>query len=254
MKKLIAISALALVMITGAKPPFGTSAQAKATVEQVTQETQVTQVRTAPGPKVSGIVKVEATLYGPVKVTALKAGPIVETGEPVMGSMEWLAREKAEKDKIQSDAISTEEKLKAKIARLERIAQDTKELNQAVHLVKKQVGKTWYAFSGSTPNGWDCSGLVLWMYGKIGYTLEHRASLQKNSGELVEEPKIGDIVAFTYKGYDSAYHVGIYVGPNEMIHAGGKRGDKTEIVSISQWAKGNGNTVVTYTRVIETNN
>jgi cell wall-associated NlpC family hydrolase len=92
------------------------------------------------------------------------------------------------------------------------------------------------------------------MYGKIGYKLEHRASLQKNSGELVEEPKIGDIVAFTYKGYDSAYHVGIYVGPNEMIHAGGKRGDRTEIVSVSQWAKGNGNTVVTYTRVIETNN
>jgi len=254
MKKLIAISALALVMITGTKPPFGTSAQASATVDQATQATQITQVRTAPGPKVSGIVKMEATLAGPVKVSAVKAGPIIETGEPVMGSMEWMAREKAEKDKIQSDAASTQEKLEAEIARLERIAEDTKELNQAVVLVKKQVGKTWYAFSGSTPDGWDCSGLVLWMYGKIGYNLEHRASLQKNSGELVEEPKIGDIVAFTYKGSKSAYHVGIYVGPNEMIHAGGKRGDRTEIVSIGQWAKGNGNTVVTYTRVIETNN
>lgn len=254
MKKLIAISALVLVMITGAKPPFGTSARASATVDQATQAIKVTQVRTAQGPKVSGIVKMEATLAGPVKVSAVKAGPIIETGEPVMGSLEWMAREKAEKDKIQSDAASTQEKLEAEIARLERIAEDTKELNQAVVLVKKQVGKTWYAFSGSTPDGWDCSGLVLWMYGKIGYNLEHRASLQKNSGELVKEPKIGDIVAFTYKGSKSAYHVGIYVGPNEMIHAGGKRGDRTEIVSISQWAKGNGNTVVTYTRVIETNN
>lgn len=251
MKKLIAISALALVMITSSRPPFGEPALASATVDQ---QQQVTQVRTAPEAKVSGIVKMEATLAGPVKLTALKAGPIIETGEPVMGSMEWMAQEKAEKDRIQSDAASTQEKLEAEIARLERAAKDTKKLNQAVYLVKKQVGKTWYAFSGSTPNGWDCSGLVLWMYGKIGYTLEHRASLQKYSGELVEEPKIGDIVAFTYKGQNSAYHVGIYVGPNEMIHAGGKRGDRTEIVSVSQWAKGNGNTVVTYTRVIDTNN
>jgi peptidoglycan endopeptidase LytE len=254
MKKLIAISALALVMITGTKPPFGSPALASATVEQKQEATKVTQVRTAQEPKVSGIVKMEATLYGPVRVTALKAGPIVETGEPVMGSMEWMAQEKAEKDKIQSDAVSTQEQLEAEIARLERVAADTKKLNQSVYLVKKQVGKTWYAFSGSTPNGWDCSGLVLWMYGKIGYTLEHRASLQKNSGELVKDPKIGDIVAFTYEGSKSAYHVGIYVGPNEMIHAGGKRGDRTEIVSVSQWAKANGSSVVSYTRVIETNN
>lgn len=253
MKKLIAISALVLVMITSSKPPFGVPAQASATADQQ-QVTPVTQVTTAQESKISYPIKRETALYGPIKVTTLKAGPIVETGEPVMGSMEWMKQERAEKDKIQSDAISTQEQLEAEIARLERIAADTKKLNQAVFLVKKQVGKTWYAFGGSTPYGWDCSGLVLWMYAKIGYNLEHRASLQKNSGELVEEPKIGDIVAFTYKGSNSAYHVGIYVGPNEMIHAGGKRGDRTEVVSVSQWAKGNGNTVVTYTRVIETNN
>lgn len=251
MKKLIAISALALVMITSSKPPFGTSAHASAVVDQ---QQKVTQVRTAQEPKISYPIKKQTALYGPVKVTALKSGPIVETSEPVIGSLEWMAQEKAEKDKIQSDATSTQEQLESEIARLERVAEDTRRMNQAVYLVKKQVGKTWYAYSGATPDGWDCSGLVLWMYGKIGYTLEHRASLQKNSGELVDDPKIGDIVAFSYKGYDSAYHVGIYVGPNEMIHAGGKRGEKTAIVSISQWAKGNGNTVVTYTRVIETNN
>jgi peptidoglycan DL-endopeptidase CwlO len=252
MKKLIAISALALVMITSSEPPFGAPAKASATADQQQVITQV--VKTAQEPKISYPIKVEASLSGPVKVSTLKSGPIIETGEPIMGSMEWMAREKAEKDKIQSDAASTQEKLEAEIARLERIAEDTKELNQAVYLVKKQVGKTWYVLSGSTPDAWDCSGLVKWMYGQIGYNLEHRASLQKNSGELVEEPKIGDIVGFTYKGSKSAYHVGIYVGPNEMIHAGGKRGDRTEIVSISKWAKGNGNTVVTYTRVIETNN
>jgi len=52
MKKLIAISALALVMITGSKPPFGYPAQAKATVE-TQQVTKVTKVRTTPEPKIS---------------------------------------------------------------------------------------------------------------------------------------------------------------------------------------------------------
>jgi hypothetical protein len=39
-----------------------------------------------------------------------------------------------------------------------------------------------------------------------------------------------------------------------MIHAGGKPGDRTEIISISGWAKDNNNSDVTYTRLIETNN
>jgi hypothetical protein len=39
-----------------------------------------------------------------------------------------------------------------------------------------------------------------------------------------------------------------------MLHSGGKRGDKTEITSISKWGKGNGDVVITYTRIVETNN
>jgi cell wall-associated NlpC family hydrolase len=88
----------------------------------------------------------------------------------------------------------------------------------------------------------------------MGITLYHSASVQKNSGELVTEPKIGDIVAFTYAGSKSAFHVGIYIGPDEMLHAGGKRGDRTAIVHIKEWAKGNGDVKVTYTRIVETNN
>jgi len=254
MKKLIAISALVLVMITGTKPPFGTPARASATVDQATQVSQVTQVRTAQEPKISYPIKEVATLSGPVKVTSLKAGPIVEIGEPEMGSMEWMAREKAEKDKFKSDAELKQEELEAEIARLEKVAEDTKNLNKAVALTKRYVGKTWYVLGGSTPDAWDCSGLVLWLYGHLDITLYHSASVQKNSGDFVTEPKIGDIVAFTYRGSSRAFHTAIYTGPDEMLHSGGKRGDKTEITSISRWAKGNGNVEVTYTRIIETNN
>lgn len=246
-KKIAAIGTIVL-LTTGSGAAFAQMSDSASEQVRITRVTKTTQIINPPA-----IVK-ESTVVGPVKISALSSGPVLKNTKPEPGSLEWMAQEKAEKDRIQSDAMTKQEQLEAEIDRLERIAQDTKELNQAVALVKKQVGKTWYAFSGSTPDGWDCSGLVLWMYGKIGYTLEHRASLQKHAGELTKEPKIGDIVAFTYKGSKSAYHVGIYVGPNEMIHAGGKRGDRTDIVSIKEWAKGNGNTTVTYTRVIETNN
>jgi hypothetical protein len=39
-----------------------------------------------------------------------------------------------------------------------------------------------------------------------------------------------------------------------MLHSGGQRGDKTEITSIKQWAKGNNNSTITFTRIVETNN
>ena len=252
MKKLIAISALALVMITSSEPPFGAPAKASATVEQQQVVTQV--VKTAEEPKISYPIREVVTLSGPVAVTTVKTGPIVETGEPVMGSMEWMAREKAEKDKFKSDAELKQEELEAEIARLEKVASDTKNLNKAIALTKKYVGKTWYALGGSTPDAWDCSGLVLWLYGHLDITLYHSASVQKESGDFVTEPKIGDIVAFTYQGSSRAFHTAIYTGPDEMLHSGGKRGDRTEITSISRWAKGNGNVEVTYTRLIETNN
>ncbi len=249
-KKIAAIGTIVL-LTTGSGAAF---AQMSDSASSVNEQARITRV-TKPTPIINpqAIVK-ESTVVGPVSISALASGPILKNSSPEPGSVEWMAQEKIEKDRLQSEAMSKQEQLEAEISRLERIAKDTKELNQAVAMVKRQIGKTWYAFSGSTPDGWDCSGLVLWMYGKIGYTLEHRASLQKHAGDIVKEPKIGDIVSFTYRGSKSAYHVGIYVGPNEMIHAGGRRGDRTEIVSINGWAKANGNTSVAYTRVIETNN
>jgi cell wall-associated NlpC family hydrolase len=91
----------------------------------------------------------------------------------------------------------------------------------AVQKVKRYAGKTWYVFSGNTPQGWDCSGLVMWTYQQLGVTLEHRASKQARMGHSVSQKDAlpGDVVAFYYPGYNSAYHVGIYLGNGMMIDA-----------------------------------
>lgn len=133
--------------------------------------------------------------------------------------------------------------------RQEILEADTAKVNKAIRQLKSHVNKTWYVFSGATPRGWDCSGLVVWTYEQLGVTLEHRASKQVDAGTKVEDPKVGDIVAFTYKGSKSAYHVGIYIGSGKMVHAP-KHGHLTRVENVSTFA--GKNSKVTYTRIIET--
>ena len=100
-----------------------------------------------------------------------------------------------------------------------KIFNQRKLIKTTINQLKSHVGKTWYVFSGNTPRGWDCSGLVMWTYAQLGISLKHRASKQALSGHVTKHPRIGDIVAFYYPGYYSATHVGIYVGNGKMINA-----------------------------------
>lgn len=129
---------------------------------------------------------------------------------------------------------------------------NTQRVKNTIAKLKQYVGKTWYVFSGSSPRGWDCSGLTMWTYQQLGIELKHSASVQKNAGKKYKTPKIGDVVAFGWKNYSGAQHVGIYIGNGKMIHAPAP-GQRTAIVSVKKWAKMNWNTKVTYTRFIETN-
>jgi cell wall-associated NlpC family hydrolase len=159
-----------------------------------------------------------------------------------------MAREKTLLEQHHAAAILEQQRQEAYERQL---LSNTNNLEEALDKVNNTIGKTWYVFSGSTPEGWDCSGLVRWTYSHLGIELEHSATAQMRSGELVETPKIGDVVAFLYTGESKAYHVGIYMSPDTMLHAGGKKGDKTELRSISAFA-GNYSDVV-YTRIVKTN-
>jgi cell wall-associated NlpC family hydrolase len=92
-------------------------------------------------------------------------------------------------------------------------------IDQALIALKKHVGKTPYGF-GSNPTRWDCSGLTLWFYKTYrGIELPHSATAQQRGGEIVDAPIPGDLVAFVNKGYQNAYHIGVYVGGGLFIHA-----------------------------------
>lgn len=140
--------------------------------------------------------------------------------------------------KVQSDFLS---KVETQIKK--------RQLSDAVKNLRKHVGRTWYVFSGSTPSGWDCSGLVMWTYEQLGFELKHRASAQGTVGTKVKNPKIGDIVTFTYKGSKSAYHVGIYIGNGKMVHAPSP-GKLTRIESVKKFAKNYSK--ISYRRLVHT--
>jgi len=122
-------------------------------------------------------------------------------------------------------------------------------IQRALEKVKKYAGKTWYVFSGATPRGWDCSGLVRWTYEQVGIELEHRANVQANSGEKVKHPIPGDVVAFYHKGSSRSFHVGVYLGKGKMIHAY-QHGMRTVIQPVKEVVKENWGARVTYTRIL----
>lgn len=105
-------------------------------------------------------------------------------------------------------------------------------INQRIKELSKYVDKTWYVFSGSTPRGWDCSGLVVWFYEDLGITLPHSATKQGLLKPKVKTPIPGDVVVTKYNNSKNFIHSGIYIGDNKMIHSGFKPGQKTEIISL----------------------
>jgi cell wall-associated NlpC family hydrolase len=114
------------------------------------------------------------------------------------------------------------------------VRQDAAEhrMAQVVKKLKKRIGKTWYVFSGSTPRGWDCSGLTRWAYQQIGVDIPHSANKQAKSGIKVVSPAIGDLVLFGYKGTNTYFHASIYIGNGKVIHAGFKKGQTTSVLDL----------------------
>jgi hypothetical protein len=147
--------------------------------------------------------------------------------------------------------LAEQDKMLAKLAIEKELQLNSTKIQSVVKKLKSRVGKTWYVFSGSTPRGWDCSGLVRWTYEQLGVPVEHSANKQGNSGIKVRTPKIGDIVVFGYKGSKSYYHSSIYIGDGKVIHAGFRKGTSTSVISIDDPSFRH--STATFIRLIESN-
>jgi peptidoglycan DL-endopeptidase CwlO len=86
-----------------------------------------------------------------------------------------------------------------------------------------------YVWGGASPRGFDCSGLVMYVYAQIGVSLPHSSYAMYNMGTPVGISQLqpGDLVFFS-----GASHMGIYIGGGQFIHAP-HTGDVVKISSLS---------------------
>jgi hypothetical protein len=77
-----------------------------------------------------------------------------------------------------------------------------------------------YVWGATGPDTFDCSGLMVWAYNKVGVSLPRTSQQQAKYGTAVPIAKIqpGDLVTSNW-GSGPSSHVGMYIGGGKLIHA-----------------------------------
>ena len=88
----------------------------------------------------------------------------------------------------------------------------------AANTAVAMIGKP-YRYGGSTPNGFDCSGLVQYSYASVGLKAPRTSRAQYGSAVAITltDAEPGDLLFFSYD--DKISHVAIYLGDERFVHA-----------------------------------
>ena len=109
---------------------------------------------------------------------------------------------------------------------------------QIVKAARQQVGSP-YRYGGTTPKGFDCSGLVQFAHRQVGISIPRttQTQLQRAHRVPLSELQPGDVVFFQLSRRKVS-HVGIYSGSWRFIHAP-SRGKRVSYASLEEpyWKK-----------------
>ena len=101
----------------------------------------------------------------------------------------------------------------------------SQDAHPGVHIAKSMVGAP-YRYGGTSPTGFDCSGLVYYSYRRAGIYVPRTAHAQLRAADRVSLRNLaaGDLLFFKL-GRQPVSHVAIYSGNGRFIHApsSGKR-------------------------------
>lgn len=93
-----------------------------------------------------------------------------------------------------------------------------------------------YVFGGITPKGFDCSGLVQYVFKLNGVNIPRLADEQYSLGRTATRSQLvaGDLVFFNTEG-GGITHCGIYVGGGNFLHASSSRGVRIDSLDNEYW-------------------
>lgn len=93
----------------------------------------------------------------------------------------------------------------------------TADANPGVVPIARSVIGAPYSWGGSSPSGFDCSGLINWAYRQIGIAVPRTSQGLARGGRPVARNSLrkGDVVTF----YPGATHAALYSGGGNVIHA-----------------------------------
>ena len=83
----------------------------------------------------------------------------------------------------------------------------------AIAEARRHLG-TMYVYGGEDPSGFDCSGFVQYVFGRLGVTLPRVVSAQRAAVTPVSTPRVGDLVFWGTR------HVAIYAGAGYIYDSG----------------------------------
>jgi cell wall-associated NlpC family hydrolase len=103
----------------------------------------------------------------------------------------------------------------------------------AIEAAKSQIGVPW-RWAASTPGvAFDCSGLVMWAWGRGGKSLPHSSRSMYAMSRKISRSELqpGDLVFY---GRPSIHHVALYIGGGQIIHSPGA-GKRVHITTVDYW-------------------
>ena len=125
---------------------------------------------------------------------------------------------------VSGDYVDVEERLEKAVSITELLyGQGVSDAKVSLVQYAKQFIGNPYVWGGeSLTNGVDCSGFTMQVYKHFGYSLPLSSTAQRYEGTAVSwnEKQPGDLIC--YQVVNGVGHVAIYIGDNQIIHAGSK--------------------------------